>query len=128
MAGVTVPSVLLLIVFMVFCVIRLGYHPEFPIERVLVFPLALVPAIWGVWNMVYLATHKRRYIPLGCHGALVPVFLVPVALWNAKAFGFELTLAESWTIVVVAVPQLAIIYYLVWKFLVGFLNETLGIA
>jgi len=49
-------------------------------------------------------------------------------LWNAKAFGFELTLAESWTIVVVAVPQLAIIYYLVWKFLVGFLNETLGIA
>jgi hypothetical protein len=128
MAGVTVPSVFLLFAFVVFCVIRLGYHPEFPIERIMVFPLALVPAIWGVWNMVYMAMRKRSYIPLGCHGALVPVFLVPVALWNARAFGLELTLASSWTIVAVAVPLLAIIYYLVWKFLVGFLNETLGIA
>jgi len=128
MAGVTVPSVFLLFVFVVFCVIRLAYNPEFPIERVLVFPMALVPAIWGVWNMVYLAMRTRRYLPLGAHGALVPVFLVPVALTAAKAFGFELTLAASWTIVIVAVPLLAIIYYLAWKFLVGFFNELLGIA
>jgi len=26
------------------------------------------------------------------------------------------------------VPLLTIVYYLVWKFLVGFLNELLGIA
>ena len=128
MAGVTFPSVLLLFGFAVFCVIRLAYNPEFPIERVLVFPLALVPAIWGAWNMVYLAMHKRRYIPLGCHGALVPVLLVPVALWTARAFGFELTLAASWTIVAVAVPLLTIIYYLVWKYVVGYLNEMMGIA
>jgi disulfide bond formation protein DsbB len=128
MAGVTVPSVFLLLVFAVLCVVRLAYNPEFPIERILVFPLALVPAIWGVWNMVYLAMHTRRYMPLGCHGALVPVFLVPVALWNARAFGVELTLAASWHIVIVALPLLMIIYYLVWKFLVGFLNELLGIA
>src|SRR5450759_2244305 len=70
MAGVTVPSVFVLFVFLVFCVIRFAYNPEFPIERVLVFPMALVPAIWGIWNMVYLAMHTRRYIPLGAHGAL----------------------------------------------------------
>jgi hypothetical protein len=128
MAGVTVPSVFLLFGFVVFCVIRLAYNPVFPIERVLVFPLALVPAIWGVWNMVYLRMHTRRYLPLGAHGALVPVFLVPVALTIARAFGIELTLAASWTIVIVAVPLLAIIYYLAWKFLVGFFNELLGIA
>jgi hypothetical protein len=128
MAGVTVPSVFLLFVFGVFCVIRLAYNPEFPIERVLVFPMALVPAIWGIWNMVYLAMRTRRYLPLGCHGALVPVFLVPVALAIARAFGIELTLAASWTIVIVALPLLMIIYYLAWKFLVGFFNEMLGIA
>ena len=128
MAGVTVPSVFLLLVFVVFGVIRLAYNPEFPIERVLVFPLALVPAIWGVWNMVYLALHTRRYLPLGCHGALVPVFLVPVALLSAKAFGVDFALAASWHIVILTVPLLMIVYYLVWKFLVGFLNELLGIA
>jgi hypothetical protein len=56
------------------------------------------------------------------------VFLVPVALTAARAFGFELTLAASWHIVIVALPLLAISYYLAWKFLVGFLNEMLGIA
>jgi hypothetical protein len=78
--------------------------------------------------MVYLAMHNRRYMPLGCHGALVPVILVPVALVAAKAFGFELTLAASGTVIMVALPLLMIVYYLAWKFLVGLLNELLGIA
>jgi len=128
MAGVTVPSVAVLLVFAALCVVRFGFNPEFPIERVLVVPLALVPAFWGVWNMVYLAMHKRRYMPLGCHGALAPLLAVPVALANAKALGVGLTLAASWTIVIVALPLLMIIYYLLWKFLVGLLNEVMGIA
>ena len=78
--------------------------------------------------MVYLAMHRRRYIPLGAHGALVPVMLVPVPLLAAKTLGFELTPAASWTIVIVAVPLLMTVYYLVWKYLVRFLNEMLGIA
>jgi hypothetical protein len=49
-------------------------------------------------------------------------------LTAARAFGIELTLAASWTIVIVAVPLLMIVYYLAWKFLVGFFNELLGIA
>ena len=128
MAGVAVPSVFLLLVLAGLCVVRLEYNPQFPVERVLVFPLALVPAFWGVWNMVYLAMRRRRYMPLGCHGALVPVFLVPVGLGTAKALGVELTLGASWTIVLVALPLLMIVYYLAWKLLVGFLNEILGIA
>jgi hypothetical protein len=128
MAGVAVPSVFLLLVLAALCVVRLEYNPEFPVERVLVFPLALVPAGWGIWNMVYLAMRKRRYMPLGCHGALVPVFLVPAGLGTAKALGVELPLGASWTIVLVALPLLMIVYYLAWKLLVGFLNEVLGIA
>ncbi len=127
MAGVTLPSLFLLFGFSVFCVVRFFYHPQFPIERAMVFPLAMVPAFWGVWNMAYLAMRKRRYMPLGCHGALVPLFLVPVSLWTAGTLGIALPLAP-WTIGLVAMPLATIVYYLVWKFLVGFLNELLGIA
>jgi hypothetical protein len=128
MAGVTVPSIVLLFAFAVFFVVRLACNPDFPIERVLVFPLALVPALWGAWNMVYLAMHKRRYMPLGCHGGLVPLFLVPGALLVARAFGFDYILAATWLIVLVGLPLAVIVYYLVWKYVVGFLNELLGIA
>ena len=128
MAGITVPSVFLLIGFAVFSVIRFAYNPDFPIERIMVFPLALVPAIWGAWNMVYLAVHNRRYIPLGCHGAIVPLLLVPVAVTAFKSIGIDFGPGMSWRIVALAVPLLMIVYYLIWKYLVALLNELLGIA
>jgi hypothetical protein len=122
-----IPTVFLLFVFVVFTFIRLRYDPDFPIERVLVFPLALVPAIWGLWNMVYVAMHARRRLPLGIHGALVPTVLFPLALTAARAYGFEFV-AGATPYVLVTLPLLMIIYYLVWKYVVGFLNELLGIA
>jgi hypothetical protein len=127
MAGVMIPTILLLVVFVAFAVIRFGYNPEFPLERVLVFPLALVPAIWGFWNIVYVAMHGRRRLPLGMHGAVVPAVLFPLALVAARVFGFEFV-AGATPFVLLALPLLMIIYYLVWKYLVGFLNAMLGIA
>jgi len=127
MAGVVVPTVFLLFVFAVFCVVRLAYNPDLPLERVLVFPLALVPAIWGGWNMVYVALRGRRRLPLGLHGALVPAVLAPLALVASHAFGlgFPGTLAGG---IAVVVPPLMAIYYLFWKYFVGFLNDLLEIA
>jgi hypothetical protein len=127
MAGVMIPTVFLLLVFIAFVVIRFGYDPQFPLERVLVFPLALVPAIWGLWNIVYVAMHGRRRLPLGIHGALVPAVLFPLALVAARALGFEFV-AGATPVVLLTLPLLMIIYYLVWKYLVGFLNTILGIA
>ena len=126
MAGVVVPTVFLLVVFAVFCVVRLAYNPDLPLERILVFPLALVPAIWGGWNMVYVALRGRRRLPLGLHGALVPAVLVPLAVVAAHAFGFDPGGATGGILIVA--PLLMIIYYLVWKYLVGFLNDMLGIS
>ena len=128
MAGVTVPSVVLLLIFAVLYGIRFGYNPGFPIERILVFPLALVPAIWGAWNVAYLAMHNRRYIPLGAHGALVPLFLAPLMLVTARALGVDFALSATLSIIALGMPLAMIAYYLVWKFIVGFLNEMLGIA
>ncbi|MBZ5728328.1 MAG: hypothetical protein LAP87_25515 [Acidobacteriia bacterium] len=126
MAGVAVPTIFLLFVFAAFCVIRLGYNPDLPMERILVFPLALVPAIWGGWNMVYLALRGYRRLPLGMHGALVPAILVPLALVAARAFGFDPRSVTG--AIPIIVVLLMIIYYLVWKYLVGFLNDMLGIG
>jgi hypothetical protein len=125
MAGIAVPSVFMLVIFTVFCLLRFGYRVEVLLERAVVFPLALVPNMWGVWNMLYLATHRR--LPLGIHGAILPVIVFPVALIVAHAVvgpfpSFFTTLTS------LAVPVVLIIYYLVWKYIVSFLNRMLGIA
>jgi hypothetical protein len=129
MAGVAVPSVFLLFVLAAFCVVRFDYNPALPVERALVFPLALVPALWGGWNMIYLAVreHAGRWYSLGVHGAVVPLVLLPVAVLGLRGLGFEFAVDVA-RVVVIAAPPLMIIYYLVWKYLVGFLNEALGVA
>ncbi|MGO9229100.1 MAG: hypothetical protein ACLPXM_00805 [Terriglobales bacterium] len=125
MAGIAVPSVFMLVIFAGFCLLRFGYRVEVPLERAVVFPLALVPNMWGAWNMLYLATHRR--LPLGIHGAILPAIVFPVALIVAHAVvgpfpGFFTTVMS------LAVPVVLIIYYLVWKYIVSFLNRMLGIA
>jgi hypothetical protein len=93
----------------------------------MIFPTALVPAIWGGWNMVYLALAGRPRLPLGLHGAVIPLALIPTALFLAPRLGFALP-PHVGTAVLVALLPLALIYYLVWKFVVGFLNHELGIG
>jgi hypothetical protein len=127
MAGIVVPTVFLLVGFSFFCVLRFGYDVPVLIERIIVFPLALVPNLWGAWNMLYLALHSRRWLPLGLHGALLPVLVTPLALLVARQLAFEFH--SSWpTVLALAFPGLLVIYYLTWKYFVGFFNRMLGIA
>jgi hypothetical protein len=127
MAGVAVPTVLLPAIFAVFCVVRFGYNPDLPIERALVFPLALAPLLWGGWNMLYVGLGEGRRLPLGVHGALVPLFLVPLGLLAACGLGFRFPVGLSTSILMV-VPLVMIVYYLMWKYVVGFLNELLDLG
>jgi len=126
MAGVTLPTVLMVLSLISFCVVRFGYHVPFPIERGIVFPLALVPPIWGLWNMLYVALRRHRRLPLGLHGALVPLFIGPLGFAIIRTSGFDIP-----PLVVAVFPfgvALAVVgYYLVWKYLVGFFNELVGI-
>jgi len=127
MAGVTVPTVLVVFMLACFLVLRFGYHVLIPIERGLVFPLAIVPGLWGLWNMLYVVVRRHWRIPLGVHGALVPLFVGPLALGNAFLLGFDI---PRFVLAIfpagVAVAMLA--YYLVWKYLVGFFNRMLEIG
>ena len=91
MAGVTVPSVLVILMLAGFVVLRFGYNAPIPIERFLVFPLAIVPGLWGLWNMLYIVVRRHWRIPLGLYGALVPLVAGPLALGNAFLAGFEIS-------------------------------------
>lgn len=138
LAGIAVPTCFMLVVFTVFFTARFVYHVSFPLERIVVFPLALVPNAFGLWNMLFLAIHDRPHLPLGFHGALLPLILAPAGFLVASSLGFVVAghdgviWFESVKIyyfqLAIGFPVALAVYYLVWKYLVGFLNEFLGIA
>jgi len=126
MAGVTVPTMLVVLMLACFVVLRLGYNMAVPIERGLVFPLAIVPGLWGVWNMLYIVVRKHWRIPLGVYGALVPLFVGPLALGSAFLLGLDIP-GFVLSIFPAGVGVVMLAYYLVWKYVVGFFNRVLEI-
>ena len=124
LAGIAVPTMLMFVILIVFVVARFAYNVPIPIERLLVFPMAVVPNLWGVWNMLYVRLESRR-LPLGIHGAALVLLLAP--LGGALAKALDIWIVTPGLVLTVA-PVGMIVYYLVWKHIVGFFNELLGIA
>ena len=138
MAGSVVPTMLLLVALTGFFVARYVFQIPIPIERVIVFPMALVPNLFGVWNMLYVWLRPRRHPPIGFHGAFLPFVLAPIGFTIATSLGFlEVTprgfvwfqaITIHYTFVATGFLCTLTIYYLVWKHLVAFFNELLGIT
>jgi hypothetical protein len=138
LAGAFVPTLILPLFLTVFIVVRLVLQVPIPIERGLVFPMALVPCLWALWNVLWLGTHSRTHLQIGLHGALLPLLLMPAGAIAASCLGILVlgangaTWFRAWYLpyAVIAPCFLAALaaYYLVWKYVVGFLNRTLGIA
>lgn len=138
LAGIFIPTLGLPLLLTGFIVLRFALQAPVPLERGLVFPLALVPALWGLWNVLWLGTHDRIHQPLGLHGALLPFVLLPAGTLIARCLGILILGANSVTwFDAISIPYAWIAvcfaatlagYYLVWKYAVGFLNRTLGIA
>ena len=134
MAGIVVPTLFLLVIMSVD-----AYHvfyfevpsqfvfglPSRPLERTILFPMAVVPNLWGVWNMVHLATKAKTRLSIGVHGALLVAFIVPVGITLARTL--DLFSVQLWYALPV-IPVGMAVYYLAWKLLVGSLNAELGIA
>jgi hypothetical protein len=138
LAGVFVPTLVLPVLLCVFIVVRLVFEVPYPIERGLVFPMALVPALWGVWNMLWAWSRSTTNWSLGVHGAILPLLIMPAGTLIARYSGIVEFGAGSATkfgqfhisYVLVAIFFCVAVaaYYLIWKYVVGFVNRTLGIA
>jgi hypothetical protein len=134
MAGIVVPTVFLLIIMSVYAYNRYYFEvssqfviplPGEPLDRAIMFPMAVVPNVWGAWNMLYLALRSRFRWALGIHGAVLPLLLMPLGFALARSLDvFDI----QWQFALPMVPVGMTIYYLAWKYLVAFLNREVGIA
>jgi hypothetical protein len=127
MAGIVAPTVFLLVVATAFTMMRYVFNVPVPIERVIVFPMAVVPNLWGLWNMLFVALRGRLHLSIGLHGALLPILLVPLGVALAGFLEFSI---PSFVLHVfpILVPIGLIVYYLAWKYIVSFLNRVLELA
>src|SRR5579871_4350781 len=125
LAGAFVPTLILPLMLTGFILLRLVFDVPVPIERVLVFPMALVPSLWALWNMVWIGSHPRTRISIGTHGALLPLLLVPGGAFVATSLGIINLAADGVNVVhSYHIPYLVIapffigalaVYYLAWK-------------
>jgi hypothetical protein len=138
LGGLFVPVLVLPVLLAVFIVTRIVLRVPVPIEQGLIFPMAVVPSLFGLWNMLWLGSHECTRLPIGAHGALLPLLLMPLGATTAGCLGvLRLTTSEAVWFSAAHVPYAVIAplfvaalagYYLVWKYVVGFLNRELGIA
>src|SRR3984957_3843689 len=127
MAGITVPTIFLLLVAAGFCIARYVCNIPVPIERVIVFPMAVVPNLWGLWNMLFVASHSRTHLSIGFHGALLPFLLGPLGVVLTSLLNFSIP-GFATSIFPIAAPLALIVYYLAWKYLVGSLNHIVNLV
>jgi hypothetical protein len=138
LAGIFVPTLVLPLILAGFITVRLVLALPIPIERFIIFPMAVVPSLFGLWNMLYLWSHPRTNLPIGVHGAILPFLGAPTGALIARCLGMLQigTHGINWfqtcqiPYAFIAVVFLAAVagYYLVWKYIVGFLNGVMGIA
>ena len=138
LAGVFVPTLILPLMLAGFITVRLVLALPIPIERFVVFPMALVPTLWGLWNMLWLGSYPRTHLAVGLHGAALPILLMPLGAIAASCLGILAigmhgvvwfnTVNVPYTLIAPLFLVALAGYYLVWKYIVGFLNSVMGIA
>jgi hypothetical protein len=89
--------------------------------------MAVVPNLWGLWNILFVASHERLHLSLGLHGALLPFLLAPLGMVLTGVLNFTLPSFVPHIFPILA-PAGLIAYYLAWKYLVGFLNRILALS
>ncbi len=127
MAGIVVPTVFLLIVATAFTIARYVFNIPVAVERVIVFPMAVVPNSWGLWNVLFVALRSRLQLSIGLHGALLPILLAPLGIVVANLLNFSIPSFAAHAFPILA-PVALLVYYFAWKYLVGFLNRVQGIV
>jgi hypothetical protein len=82
--------------------------------------MAIVPNLWGLWNVLYTSLGLRGRVSIGAFGSLLPLILVPAGLALASVLDIGFYNAR-WAAAVL--PVAMIVYYLVWRYAVAFFNR-----
>lgn len=137
MAGIVFPTAFLMVALSIFCIVRFALGVPAPISQLIIFPMAIVPNLFGLWNMLFVKLHGHWRVPIGLHGALLPFVIAPIGVTFAIAMGFIRATNrgfEYFGILLVPygylifAPLIGVaVYYLIWKYGVGFFNRVLGL-
>lgn len=97
MAGISAPTPLLFVPLTLFFLTRFVYNIPVPVERVIIFPMAIIPNLFGLWNILHLASRVHTRLPLGIHGAILPFIIAWRDYFSAapSAFCMRRTTASS---------------------------------
>ena len=125
MAGVLLPSWFLLIVITVFLIALVTDRIPARLTSAIVFPMAIVPNLWGAWNALYQLPGLRRRVSIGAFGALLPLILVPAGLTLAAELNLGFFTVRQ---AAMMLPVAMAIYYLAWKYAVAFFNRIVELG
>jgi hypothetical protein len=125
MAGIALPTMVLLVAIVFFAFYRATTSVPIKVERMIIFPMALVPNLWGLWNILYVKVRSRYRLPIGIYGAVLIFILTP--LGYAIQRGLDIMVWTPATFVI-GLPVALLVYYLAWKHVVRFFNEVVGVA
>ncbi len=137
MAGIVAPTAFLLVPMAAFTLWRFVFEVPVPVERVVVFPMAIIPNLFGLWNIMYVGLRSRSPLSIGAHGALLPFVIIPLGLTLGSMLDV-IHIAQDgvhafqavrlpYSTAIFVLPVVVVVYYLVWKYVVGFLNDLVGI-
>ena len=82
-------------------------------------PIVVLPVVWGLWNLVW--ARRQPAIGVASWGAALGLGLACFINLTLAARGFWFRSA------LLTVPFLPLVYWLLWGFVVGPLNEALGV-
>lgn len=121
LAGIALPTLVVSAAGLIAVVFFDRMNP--PFQRALLLPVAINPAIWGFWNVVWVALGRRR-IQIGWHGAMLAVVLIGVGVLLAGLLNVsEVTPERGGTVLI----PTGLAYYLLWRYGVSFLNAVVGL-
>src|SRR5262245_2620674 len=124
-AGIAVPTAFLLVVLTAFLIAHSAGVLPAALERLIIFPMAAVPNLWGAWNVLYVALRRRGAgVSIGLHGVALPFLLFTCGVLLTRALGVDIYRPR---VVFTAFPFALLGYYLAWKYLVGFFNRLVGV-
>src|SRR5262245_55823528 len=118
LAGIALPTLVVCVAGSITVVFFDRLEPA--VQRALFLPIAAIPVLWGIWNVVWVALGPRWRLRIGWHGAILPALLIGVGVLLAGRLDLsDVTPLRGRTVL----APTGIAYYVLWRYGVSFLNS-----